>query len=98
VTRRHQGLAITFASSTPALVSGPPDDEEDGVLILGTVPNHLLAELGHERARPHRTARRGRIALLPVPTHQGAVEHRDVAVVGAKCGRLKLLPLDNRNI
>src|SRR3979411_127411 len=56
-------------------------DEKDRVLVLGAVPMHLLAEMGHEGAFPHRH-RVGGIELVAGADPPGALEHRDEAVVG----------------
>src|SRR4030081_2476834 len=56
-------------------------DEQDRVLVLGAVPMHLLAEMSHEGALPHRH-RIGGIKLVAGADPPGALELRADAIVG----------------
>src|SRR5215469_1369490 len=67
------------------------DDEDDRVLVLGAVPVHLLAVVGHERPRVHRH-RILRIELVAGADPPGALEHRDEAVIGMEMRPAEIVP------
>src|SRR5215469_7913890 len=67
------------------------DDEDDRILVLGAVPMHLLAEMGHERPRVHRHRIVG-IPLVAGADPPGALEHRDEAVIGMEMRMAEIVP------
>src|SRR5262249_31753404 len=69
------------------------DDEDERVLILGAVPVHLLAEMGHEGAGAHRD-RVVQIPLAAAADPPGALQHRDEAIVGMEVRLAEVIALE----
>src|SRR5207244_704846 len=58
-------------------------DQQNGVLILGAVPMHLLGEMGDKAAGRHRR-RVGGVEFRPRADPPRALQNDDVAVVGVE--------------
>src|SRR6185312_15056009 len=72
---------------------GLTDDEDERVLVLGAVPVHLLGEMGHKGAGPHRY-RAVRIPLAAAADPPRALQHRDEAVVGMEMRLAEVIALE----
>src|SRR3954447_19212623 len=67
-------------------------DQEHGVLVLGAIPMHLLAEMGHEAAGGHRRGVGG-IEFRSRADPPGTLQHGDVAVVGMEVRPAEMIAL-----
>src|SRR5215475_5032063 len=68
-------------------------DQKNRVLVLGTVPMHLLAVVGYKAARRHRDGVVLRIEFRTRAYPPGALQHDDVAVVGMKMRMAEMIAL-----
>src|SRR5689334_309215 len=69
------------------------DDENDRVLVLGAVPVHLFAEMGHECAGAHRH-RLVRVEFVARTDPPGALQDRDETVVGVEMRTAEIVSLE----
>src|SRR5262252_5541952 len=70
------------------------DDEKERVLVLGTVPVHRSAEMGHEAAGRDRHRVVGGIELRPAADPSSALKHRDASFGGLEVWPAEVVALE----
>src|SRR5215470_11127731 len=87
------GLVLFFLRHLRRCRRSLAHDQENGVLVLGAIPMHLLTVMGHETAGRHWNSAVLGVEFRTGTYPPGALQHDDVAVVGMEMRAAEMIAL-----